>query len=317
MEINFPNLVNAALPDRHKHGSHNAVILSSNMGPNHNERGFLSKDFPRSPHKLYITAEGDEFDQATLNAWREEGFDVTYLALGDGETDSQFKGRLSMLGKSSGLGPCETYGIIAFGDAAAICLEHFHVMDNNPEFKLVCLVAYYPSRIPDPRAQFPSAIEVLVHLAHEDSGGSGKEKKGKDKGVQGGNREEGIEIDVVSHSQLVGIQGKRRVTRRKVDRGVGVGARGKLAYPCYTYGALAGFAEQDLDEYDRVAAELAWTRSLTAVRRGFRMDVDLEMVVEQHVEGKSIMNHLPFRFWVVIQFALTNNPHQANSTPVT
>jgi len=291
MEINFSNLVNAALPDRHKHGSHNAVILSNNMGPNHNEQGFLSKDFPRSPHKLYITAEGDEFefDQATLAAWREEGFEVRYLALGDGESDAHFKRRLSMLGETSGLGPCETYGIVAFGDAAGICLEHFHVMENNPEFKLSCLVAYYPTRIPDTRAQFPSAIEVLVHLADENSGSGGKDRK----------KEDGIEVDVVSHSQLVGIQGKRRVTRRKVDRGIGVGARAKFAYPCYTYDVPPGFAEQDLDEYDRVAAELAWTRSLTAVRRGFRMNVDIEIAVEQHVEGtyhKTLLFLFPFIF---------------------
>ncbi|KAI0394190.1 hypothetical protein F5Y17DRAFT_273118 [Xylariaceae sp. FL0594] len=288
MEINFPNLVNAALPDRHKHGR-NAVIISNNMGPNHNEQGFLSQSFPRSPPRLYVAAETGA--EATMDPWREEGFDVRYLGLGEGEEgDAQFCARLAMLGKDNDkdeqLGPCETYGIVAYGDAAAICLEYFHVMDNNPDHKLAVLVAYYPTEIPDTRAQFPSAVEVLVHLAEE------KRNKYKEEG----GKKKGIEIDVVSHSQLVGIQGKRRVTRRRLGAGLGVGKVARLAYPAYVYDAPPGFAEPDLDDvYDRVAAGLAWTRSLTALRKGFRMvhvGDDLEMAVEQHVEGKFYTRNL-------------------------
>jgi hypothetical protein len=272
MEINFPNLVNAALPDRDKKGR-NAIILSNNMSSNHNEQGFLSSNFPRSPPKLYITAESDDFDDLTLRAWRDEGFNVEYLSLGAG--GAEYRARLASLRTQADLGPCETYGIVAYGDAASACLEYFHVMDNNPEFKLSCLVAYYPTRIPDTRAQFPSAVQVLAHLA-------------------------GDEVGVVSHSQLVGIQGKRRVTRRKVERGMGAGGMNDFAFPCYTYDAEPGFAEYDLDEYEKIAAELAWSRSLTAARRAFRMDVDLEMVVERNVEGKEVF------FFFVIWKSLEN-----------
>jgi dienelactone hydrolase len=265
MEINFPNLVNAALPERDKKGR-NAIILSNNMGPNHNEQGFLSRNFPRSPPKLYITAESDDFDEHTLHAWRAEGFRVEYLSMGD--STAEYKAKLASLTSQANLGPCETYGIVAYGDAAGTCLEYFHVMDNNPEFKLGCLVAYYPTQIPDTRAQFPSAVQVLVHLA-------------------------GKEVDVVSHSQIVGIQGKRRITKRKVERGLGAGGLNTLAYPCYTYDAEPGFAEHDLDEYDKISAELAWSRSLAAVRRAFRMDVDHEKVVEQNVESKGLFLLVP------------------------
>ncbi|KAI8626595.1 dienelactone hydrolase [Xylariaceae sp. FL1651] len=229
------------------------------MGSNHNEQGFLSSNFPRSPPKLYITAESDDFDELTLREWRDEGFNVEYLPLG--ASSAEYKAELASLKTQANLGPCETYGIIAYGDAASICLEYFHVMDNNPEFKLCCLVAYYPTQIPDTRAQFPSAVSVLAHLA-------------------------GKEVGVVSHSQLVGIQGKRRVTKRPVERGLGSGGLNKMAYPSYTYDAEPGFAEHDLDEYHKISAELAWSRSLAAVRRAFRMDVDPEMVLEQNVEGK-------------------------------
>lgn len=55
----------------------------------------------------------------------------------------------------------------------------------------------------------------------------------------------------------------------------------------YRYGGvLPGFAESDLDEYDRVAADLAWTRSLTAVRKGFKNEVDLEGTWEEHLACK-------------------------------
>jgi hypothetical protein len=45
------------------------------------------------------------------------------------------------------------------------------------------------------------------------------------------------------------------------------------SYPAFKYSNVEpGFAEHDLDEYDRVAASLAWSRSLAAVRRGFKKD---------------------------------------------
>jgi hypothetical protein len=45
------------------------------------------------------------------------------------------------------------------------------------------------------------------------------------------------------------------------------------SFPVYTYGSVEpGFAEHDLDEYNRVSASLSWSRSLAAVRRGFKND---------------------------------------------
>ncbi|KAH9889668.1 hypothetical protein F4778DRAFT_753672, partial [Xylariomycetidae sp. FL2044] len=281
VEINVPNIIDAALQTRddrrsgnrnnnssnNNHSSsssyrhRNVAVLSSNMGPNHNEQGFLSDNFPRGPARLYVTAESDDFDMATLNEWRAEGFDVRYLAMGESGDDA-FKRRLEGLSRGDDLGPCENFGIIAYGDAASACLEHYHILDNNPEFKLCCLVAYYPTRIPEPRGQFPSSIQVLVHLA-------------------------GDEVGVLKQSQMIGIQGKKRLTKQKVDRGLGAGGIVKLAYPAYAYaGVEPGFAERDLDEYDRRSAELAWSRSLRAVRKAFGRHVDLESVVEQNVESK-------------------------------
>ncbi|KAI1206077.1 NTF2-like protein [Annulohypoxylon truncatum] len=255
MEINLPRIIDATMPNR---GDRNIGIISSN-GLNHNDPGFLSSEFPHSPPRLYITAESDEFDLLTLNEWKDEGFKVEYIPMGNG--GNEYRMKLDSLRKAN-LGPCETYGIVAYGDAASFCLEHFHMFDNNPEFRLSCLIAYYPTRIPDPQTRFPGGIHVLVHLATGES------------------------VGIVKQTQLVGIQGKKRVVDRTIDRGKGTGGMLQMSYPSYTYKATPGFAERDLDEFDRVSAELSWSRSLATARRAFRKDADLEKTLEQNVESK-------------------------------
>lgn len=128
--------------------------------------------------------------------------------------------------------------------------------------KLGLLIAYYPTSIPDPQGQFPSSVQALVHLAGQD-------------------------IGVVKHSQMVGIQGKRRVVQQNLDPGIGTGRINNMAYPSYTYGAQPGFAEHDLDEYDKISAELAWSRSLAAARKAFnRYNNNVELLLDQHIQGK-------------------------------
>ncbi len=61
----------------------------------------------------------------------------------------------------------------------------------------------------------------------------------------------------------------------------------KIAYPSYTYDdAEPGFAEHDLDEYEKISAELAWSRTMDVLRRAFRRDVNLETVWEESVESE-------------------------------
>ncbi|KAM0721044.1 hypothetical protein Q7P37_003329 [Cladosporium fusiforme] len=59
------------------------------------------------------------------------------------------------------------------------------------------------------------------------------------------------------------------------------------AFPSYNYPSVQpGFAEHDLEEYDRVAASLSWTRTLGLLRQAFKLThtVDLERVWEEHVD---------------------------------
>lgn len=96
----------------------------------------------------------------------------------------------------------------------------------------------------------------------------------------------GEEVGVIKQSQMVGIQGKRRVTRKKVESGLGAGGTLHLAYPSYTYNAAPGFAEHDLDEYDRVSSELAWSRSLATARKAFAKEGNLEAALEENEHGE-------------------------------
>lgn len=56
------------------------------------------------------------------------------------------------------------------------------------------------------------------------------------------------------------------------------------AFPSYTYrSAHPGFAEHDLETFDKVAASLAWSRTLRVIRKGFKLDdINLEPLREKH-----------------------------------
>lgn len=224
--------------------------------------GWLS--FRSSTPVLYITAEDDEFDLETMKAWRDEGFIVKYIPFGKG--GKQYVNTLYKLGDGMGIG--ERYAIVAFGDAAAVCLDVYSE-PKTATSKLCSLVAYYPSSIPDTRHRFTSSFRVLVHLAE---GTKGHEEV----------------VGVTRRPEVLGIQGKRKTVRKRVTPGIGAGGlQDKIVYPCYTYEDVdAGFAEHDLDAYDAVADAIAWSRSLSTVRRGFSAEVDLERVWEENEEQR-------------------------------
>lgn len=93
-------------------------------------------------------------------------------------------------------------------------------------------------------------------------------------------------MDVTTIPTALGLQGKRRRRTRPINPGIGTGERLELAYSAYTYDyAQPGFAEHDMEEYDSLAAGLAWTRSIKVIRKGFSRDVDLERRWEEHEEG--------------------------------
>jgi hypothetical protein len=102
-------------------------------------------------------------------------------------------------------------------------------------------------------------------------------------------------VGVVRRPEVLGIQGKRKTVRKRITHGIGAGGmQDKIEYPCFTYeGVDAGFAEHDLDQYDGVADAIAWSRSLSAVRKGFSAEVDLERVWEENEERTFLINSIP------------------------
>ncbi|TKA72709.1 hypothetical protein B0A49_04803 [Cryomyces minteri] len=169
---------------------------------------------------LYITASPDVLPEALLQRWSDEGYAVSYLSYEGG--GRAYKAQLEHL--ADGLEAGEGYGLVAYGDAAAACLE----VHASPTPKLRTLVAYYPTSIPSPKTKYPPHLQVLVHLAASQNFAP--------------------------------------------------------AFPSYTYeGVQPGFAEEGLETFDKVAASLAWTRTLGTVRSAFKTVVDLERVWEEHV----------------------------------
>lgn len=49
-----------------------------------------------------------------------------------------------------------------------------------------------------------------------------------------------------------------------------------------------GFAEEDLDIFDKVSANLAWSRTLATLRKGLEIEVDLERIWENHTEREAL-----------------------------
>lgn len=170
--------------------------------------------------KIVITAKDDDFDQVTIQNWRAEGFEVSYLPFTGLRND--YVHTLQHLADPLELG--ENFAIVAYGEAASEALD----MAVKPMPKLCALVAYYPEKVPAPGAGFPPSHNVAIHFA--------------------------------------GPQSKTPNCR------------------CYSYpGVEAGFAEEDLEQYDKVSASLAWSRSLAVLRKGFEVEVDLEKIWDDHV----------------------------------
>ena len=163
---------------------------------------------------------------------------------------------------------------MAYGDAAAACLEYYASNQHDRAMKLSCLVAYYPTRMPVLRlARYPANIHVCIHLVA------------------------GSTVEHIVTPQMVGIQGKKTKRRYKVPRGLG--PAGSLydspsrGVRCWAYaGVEPGFAQQDSDEYSAACAELAWTRSLATARRALcgnqsgRFDVD--RVIDENMDARFV-----------------------------
>ncbi|KAL4932356.1 dienelactone hydrolase [Aspergillus undulatus] len=94
-------------------------------------------------------------------------------------------------------------------------------------------------------------------------------------------------IDVTTTPTMLGLQGKKKRHTRQINPGIGTGEQFDIGHRSYTYsGSQPGFAEVDIDEYNRLDADLAFTRTLEVLRRAYGQDRDLEKPWEEHLQGK-------------------------------
>ncbi|CAD0039557.1 unnamed protein product [Aureobasidium pullulans] len=238
---------------------------------------FLKHLNVRKTPYIFLTAETDDFDEEMIAAWEGEGFVTTYVPYGDGGKD--YVARMHAA-PDHALGLSDQYAIVAFGDAASTCLEAY--VTSTP--RLAALVAYYPSRIPDPQqTRYPMHTTVLVHLV-------------------------GNEIKVIRTPEVLGIQGKKKIITKRTGDGLGLGGQLKLSFQAYKYdGVEAGFAESDLDEYDAAAASVAWSRSIGVVKKALRMASEIERIRDEHVDRES---PTPFSSSQSTQALTSHSSHQ-------
>lgn len=163
-------------------------------------------------------------------------------------------------------------GIVAYQDAADAVLSA--AKTSMP--RLVGVIAYYPSVIPDPtRTTYPPGLHVLLHTC-------------------------GQNINVERRPEVLGIQGKPKIVEKELPNGSGVGQEIHLKqaamkrsvvdqgdFRLYNYpGCETGFSESDLDEFDESARNIAWSRSLRLARAAFGIvdDYSLEAIRDAFVD---------------------------------
>ena len=70
------------------------------------------------------------------------------------------------------------------------------------------------------------------------------------------------------------------------------------AYKTYVYPeSKPGFAGVDFETYDKVAAGLAWSRTLGLLRHGLGLEVDLESIWDNHTERKLTPEDVLWNCW--------------------
>ncbi|TKX24520.1 hypothetical protein C1H76_3128 [Elsinoe australis] len=223
---------------------------------------FSHLKYQKTSH-VVLTGETDDFDEVTISEWRNEGFSVKYIGFGDG--GAEFVKRVQKL--ADGISVGEQYAIVAFGAPASPLLSSLRHLP-----RLLAFVAYYPPQIPSQQhITYPASVSIIMHLCANST------------------------ISVSKRPEVLGLQGsKTRNIQRRVESGAGLGGEIELGKKgvdgekvrTYVYeGVKPGFAEGDVDEYDSVGKEMAFSRSLDLVRKAFGTPpIDLEGIKDEFID---------------------------------
>ncbi|KAF2687616.1 dienelactone hydrolase [Lentithecium fluviatile CBS 122367] len=220
-------------------------VASSQPSP-----GFLS--FNSAPPRIWITGSSTHAPERELAAWKDEGFETTYLPYTPGN-EATYNRTLKTLHNDLKLG--EKYAIVAYGDAANVVLR----TAIKPMPHCCAIVAYYPSQLPSAKFKFPSSLQVQIHVAGLSQASPPPEL---------------------------------------------------CEWKLYRYDRCAtGFADPSAKTYSAVEANLAWSRALACMRKGFKAEVDIEPVVEAAWTAK-YKDDVPERGSMAVVKSMTqNSPH--------
>jgi carboxymethylenebutenolidase len=127
-------------------------VASSQPG----EGGFLK--FSSGPPRIFLTDLSPHPSERLLLAWKEEGFDATYLPY-DPSAQTAYGRTLKSISNSLKLG--EMYAIVAYGEAASVVLK----TATKPLAKCCAIVAFYPSVLPGPKTMYPKSSRPQIHVA--------------------------------------------------------------------------------------------------------------------------------------------------------
>lgn len=112
------------------------------------------------PPRVTIAGDDPEFDPTFISHLDSEGFETTYLPLLP-PSNSKKPDLTPLRHLADDLELGESYALIAFGDAAAECLDFY----ASPQPHCTALIAYYPTSISSPKIKFPPSLHTTTHLA--------------------------------------------------------------------------------------------------------------------------------------------------------
>lgn len=118
--------------------------------------GFLS--FNSGPPRIWLTGASPHPPERDLLAWKDEGFDASYLPYNSTD-EAAFIRTIKSLHNDLPLST--TYAIVCYGEAATAVLK----AALKPLAKCCAIVAYYPSQLPSAKHKFPASLRVQIHVA--------------------------------------------------------------------------------------------------------------------------------------------------------
>lgn len=119
-------------------------------------QGFLS--FNSGPARIYLTTSAPHPPEKALIAWKEEGYEVTFLPYTP-QNRLEYTRTLKRLHDNLNLG--EVYGVVAYGEAADVVLQ----VALKPMPRCGSIVAYYPTTLPSAQHRYPESLHVIIHVS--------------------------------------------------------------------------------------------------------------------------------------------------------